>query len=361
VPDYSLTHNLIRIFSVDHTHSNTYQEIMNQPAAWAEAVQVVAQHKASLQAVDLEGYTQVLFTGCGSTFYLSLAAAALLQSETGKISRGLPASELLLNPLSAYPGKRGRTLLVAVSRSGSTTETLRAIQAFRQEQPGEVITVTNYPESPLAGMGNINLIIPAGREESVAQTRSFASIYVACAAISAVLGADEGLSSTLEALPAVGNRLLRDFNAVAQRWGEDSHLNQFFYLGTGQRYGLACEVSLKMKEMALTVSEPFRFLEFRHGPMSMITPQTLVVGLLSEASRAQEEAVLREMHALGGQIFALADSEADVSFASDLPERARGVLYLPVLQLMAYYRSVSRGLNPDNPHNLTKVIELSQL
>ncbi len=346
---------------MDHTHSHTYQEITSQPAAWAAAVQVVAQHKAALEALDPGRYAQVLFTGCGSTFYLSLAAAALFQAETGVVSRGLPASELLLNPRSAYPGRGGRTLLVAVSRSGSTTETLRAIQAFRQERAGEVITVTNYPEAPMAGLGEVNLTIPAGREESVAQTRSFASIYVACAAISAVMGGDAELSAALQALPPAGKRLLRDFNGAARRWGEDSDLNQFFYLGTGPRYGLAAEVSLKMKEMALTVSEPFRFLEFRHGPMSMVTSQTLVVGLLSEASRAQEEAVLGEMRALGGQIFSLAESEAEITFASNLPERARGVLYLPVLQLMAYYRSVSRGLNPDNPHNLSKVIELSQL
>ena len=143
----------------------------------------------------------------------------------------------------------------------------------------------------MASLGDINLTIPAGREESVAQTRSFASIYVASAAIGAVLGADEELlRAALGDLPAIGKRLLRNFNTAAQHWGEDSDLDQFFYLGTGQRYGLACEVSLKMKEMALTVSEPFRFLEFRHGPKSMVTPQTLVVGLLSEASRAQEEA-----------------------------------------------------------------------
>jgi glutamine---fructose-6-phosphate transaminase (isomerizing) len=118
---------------------------------------------------------------------------------------------------------------------------------------------------------------------------------------------------------------------------------------------------LKMKEMALTVSEPFRFLEFRHGPKSMVDTQTLVVGLLSESSRLHEEAVLEEMKALGGQVLALAESKADITFASGLPERARGVLYLPVLQLMACYRAANRGYNPDSPHNLTKVIELGEL
>ena len=74
---------------MNHIHSHTYQEIMTQPEAWAEAVQVVAKHESALRSLDLKRYTQILFTGCGSTFYLSLAAAALLQPETGKICRGL--------------------------------------------------------------------------------------------------------------------------------------------------------------------------------------------------------------------------------------------------------------------------------
>ncbi len=92
--------------------------------------------------------------------------------------------------------------------------------------------------------------------------------------------------------------------------------------------------------------------------MSMVTPQTLVVALLSDAARAQEEAVVRQMASLGARTLTLAESAADVAFASGLPETARGVLYLPALQLMAYHRSIGKGLDPDRPHNLSKVIEL---
>jgi len=336
----------------------TYNEIVTQPAAWAEAVTVVRAQAGALKALRLADYRQLLFTGCGSTYYLALAAAALTQSLTGHIARALPASELLLYPDGAYPGAGGVSLLISVSRSGTTTETLRAVEAFRRQRRGQVITVSNYPEAPLASMGDLNLVIPAGREASVAQTRSFASMYVACVALAAVLAGDEVQLNALAGLQPVGERLLRDYAGLAQEWGADDRLDQFFFLGSGPRYGLACEASLKMKEMTLSVSEPFHFLEFRHGPMSMITPQTAVVGLLSEAARKHEEAVLHQMRELGGRILSLAESGADVAFHSGLPETARGVLYLPVLQLMAYYRAVKRGLDPDRPHNLSKVIEL---
>jgi len=121
---------------------------------------------------------------------------------------------------------------------------------------------------------------------------------------------------------------------------------------------LACEANLKMKEMTLTHSEPFHVLEFRHGPMSMVGKTAVVIGLLSEQNYEQEQAVVNEMEELGAHGFTLSESRGDVIFQSGIPEESRGVLYLPVLQLMAFYRSLAKGLNPDSPKNLTAVVTL---
>jgi glucosamine--fructose-6-phosphate aminotransferase (isomerizing) len=84
-----------------------------------------------------------------------------------------------------------------------------------------------------------------------------------------------------------------------------------------------------------------------------------VVGLLSESNISYEKAVLNEMQTLGGKTVALAESEAEISFESHIPESVRGVLYLPILQLMSFYRSLAKGLNPDRPKNLTAVVRLN--
>jgi glucosamine--fructose-6-phosphate aminotransferase (isomerizing) len=81
--------------------------------------------------------------------------------------------------------------------------------------------------------------------------------------------------------------------------------------------------------------------------------------MLSDANRVHEAKVLEEMKALGGTVVSLGESEADVQFESNIPESVRGVLYLPVLQLIAFYRSVAKGLNPDRPANLTAVVKLN--
>jgi glucosamine--fructose-6-phosphate aminotransferase (isomerizing) len=336
---------------------NTRTEILSQPIAWSAALDAVDERRQELEQVAEDNYPQVIFTGCGSTFYLSLAAAALYQELTGKPARAVPSGELLLNPQTVLSS--GRALLVAVSRSGSTTETVRAVEQFQQAGRGPVIAITNYADQPLAGLADLPIIIPAGQEQSVAQTRSFASMYMAATALSALMAGRLDLRQSMRGLPAVGERLLGQYAALARELGENLSFDRYYFLGSGARYGLACETNLKMKEMTLTHSEPFHFLEFRHGPMSMVQESAVVVGMLSETNFRHEQAVLDEMRAKGGTIVGLAEMGAQVAFQSGVPESMRGVLYLPVLQLMAFYRALAKGLNPDQPHNLTAVVKLN--
>ncbi len=339
----------------------TRTEIFSQPEAWAQALEIVAEARPRLEPLLHAEYDRVLFTGCGSTYYLSLAAAALFQELTPWLAQALPGGELLLNP--ALGGKVGNcsqeTLLVAISRSGSTTETLRAVENFKQQKRGPVLVITNYPDQPLAGLADVALVITKGQEESVAQTRSFASMYVAAAALAGVASGDETMLTAMAALPDVGRKLLPAYEPLAREFGENLTFDRFYFLGSSIRYGLACEVNLKMKEMTLTHSEPFHFLEFRHGPMSMVSESAVLVGLLSEKNYAQEMAVLSEMQALGGTVLTVGEKNTMVAFGSGIPERARGVLYLPILQLMAFYRSLAKGLNPDRPKHLTAVVKLA--
>jgi glucosamine--fructose-6-phosphate aminotransferase (isomerizing) len=330
---------------------HTYNEIKTQTQAWAQALDVV--RASGLPAAG--DYDHVIFTGCGSTYYLSLAAAALYQELTRRSAKAVPGGELLLNSGTVLIDSK--TLLVAISRSGTTTETTKAVEKFKAEKRGDVVVITNYDEA-LARMADVNIVIDKGQEESVAQTRSFASMYVAVTALCAKMAGRDDLLEAMIQLPVIGNLVIGKYEAFAKSLGENLNFDRFYFLGSGIRYGLACEVNLKMKEMTLTHSEPFHFLEFRHGPMSMVNENAVVVGMLSDANRVHEAKVLSEMEMLGGTVASLGESEADVCFESNIPEEVRGVLYLPILQLMAFYRSLAKGLNPDRPNNLTAVVKL---
>ncbi|MBC7878782.1 MAG: SIS domain-containing protein [Anaerolineales bacterium] len=333
---------------------HTYNEIKSQTEVWAQALDVVSASRFALPKAG--DYDQVIFTGCGSTYYLSLSAAAIYQELTGCAARAIPGGELLLNSQTVLT--KQKTLLVAISRSGTTTETVKAVEKFKKEKRGDVVVISNYDEV-LSQLADVNIVIPKGQEESVAQTRSFASMLVAVTALCATMAERDDLLDAMRKLPEIGNQLIGSCESFAKEIGENLHYDRFYFLGSGIRYGLACEVNLKMKEMTLTHSEPFHFLEFRHGPMSMVNENAVVIGMVSESNFSHEKAVLNEMQALGGKIVSFAESDSDVSFKSQIPEQVYGVLYLPVLQLMAYYRSLAKGLNPDRPTNLTAVVKLN--
>ncbi len=342
---------------MDERGRYTRDEIHSQPAAWAAALGVLEGLRRDLASLGQREYTQVIFTGCGSTYYASLSAAALLQDLTGLSARGLPASELWLYPRSSFLS--GKTLLIALSRSGETSETLQACAAFTDAGRGDLLTLSCYADRPLAGMGKWNIVLPSGQERSIAQTRAFTTLYLAGVWLAALWAGRDELTRAMSRLEDRGRRMLADYAELASTLGRDEGLDRFYWLGSGPRFGLACELSLKMKEMTLSHSEPFHFLEFRHGPKSMLTPTALVVGMRSDEQAEREAAVLHDAAALGARTLTIAEERADVSLESGLNEAIRNVLYLPVGQLIAFERSLARGLNPDLPHHLDAVVKLT--
>ncbi len=337
----------------------TRSEINSQPDAWAKTTESVMSRADDLRGSFSAGdYQTVIFTGCGSTYYLAVSAAALFQELTGLPARGLPASEIWLSPSLALT--RERALLIAVSRSGETSETLCACEAWAHHVGSQhLLTLSCYPGASLASLGAINLVLPAGQEQSVAQTRAFTTLYLACTILAASWGERADGLAALGCLPAAGQRILTDYAGLARQLGSNLAFDRFYFLGSSARYGLACELSLKMKEMSLSHSEPFHFLEFRHGPKSMVTPSTLIIGLVSESNQAREHAVLDEMRELGARVLVIGETAGDVVFFSEVPECARNVLYLLMGQLLALERALARGLDPDQPRNLSAVVRLS--
>jgi len=345
--------------------SYTWQEIISQPQVWRATLEGFGAQRAALE--DFLARTapdQIAVFGCGSTHYLAQAAAVTLAHHTGLPARPFPSSELLLFPESLPIGK---TLLLAVSRSGKTTETLWAVERLRETRNGAVLSVTCHPESALAQQADLILAAPDAQERSVAQTRSFVSMYILTQALAATMAGDVEALARLNWLPGVLENLIARLGDLPRQIGADLGIERFFFLGGGPFYGLACEAMLKMKEMTLSYAEAYHPLEFRHGPMSMVDERAVVVMLLSDTGRSYEIRVLQDMHKLGARTLAIVEDgsvfdgwspDHVIELRSGLDEWSRGALVLPPLQRMAYHRAVAKGLNPDLPTHLTAVVEL---
>lgn len=335
--------------------SNTEAEISSQPEIWAKTL-------AELSTTELGTFwaatrpTNVIVTGCGSTFYLALAAASLVRDEVGIQARATPASEIALGT-HPIPDVRG-AILLAVSRSGTTSETLAAVERFRELGGAGVVAVSNCPNADLAGMSDVVLGAPAGQEQSVAQTRSFSSMMLL---VQALVGEVAGLPKRdLETIPETGAALLATAQEPMERLATDMGISRFFFLGSDPLFGIASEGMLKLQEMSLTDSGAFHTLEFRHGPMSMAEPASAIVGLVSIGRAAAELAVVSAAADLGSATITIGGS-CVVDIDEEIPGWVRPVLYLPPLQILALERARSKGLDPDRPRNLVAVIELDGL
>lgn len=338
--------------------SATIGEILSQPTAWQATLATLPEQIAAFEA-RYRPVQQVICVGCGSAYYLSLSLAALYRTMTGQSALAVPASEFTLFPQMVAADQQATTLLVVISRSGETSETLAAVERFRQHYRGLVVALTTRPDNSLARLVDVVMLAPV-TEQSVVQTRSITSLSLLGQALIAHL-AGENVFSTLTALPEHGERLLHQYHALARQLGENADLERVTYLGMGELWGSAQEAMLKITEMALFPAAVFHTMEFRHGPNAMIDAHSLIGGLLTTEATPHEVAVLRDMHQLGGHVLVISENGSgfpaeerwhEIVLDSRLPAWGRLGLYQPVLQLMSFYRAQLKGINPDQPRHL---------
>jgi len=346
---------------------HTYREIVRQPAIWREALAVLAGQRREMgDFIAAHRERLWTFTGCGTSYYLAQSGAALFEMVTGLRTRAVPASEILIYPELVF-NPRDQHLLVAFSRSGTTTETLRAVRKAKAELKLPVLPISCDMASPLSREGDFRLTFPFPAERSVVMTGSFTTMLMAILYLALQSGAHAARLAMLEKIPASCEELIGSSEsriaAIADRREAD-----FVFLAQGPYLGLANEAALKMKEMAISSSVGFHALEFRHGPMSVVTDKTMIVMLLSEPGRQLELQVAADMKKLGAEVVLMhgADRKIDASYIDHLfgvPARFGDLfnpfLFMPLLQLFGYYHARFKGIHPDRPKNLTAVVTLN--
>jgi glucosamine--fructose-6-phosphate aminotransferase (isomerizing) len=346
----------------------TKAEILNQSESWQGAAEVISTEAPRLQSFFAKhAGSPVLFIGCGSPYYLELTAAAAFRTLAGAWAIAVPASEVLFNLPAALPGT-ATPVIVAVSRSGETSELIAACRKLKEERGSPLAAISVSHGTTLESLADLHIHIPRADEKSVAQTRSFSAMLLSTLGAVSVAAGNGTLTGELTRTPGQAqdylNRIQPSLAEVIGRGFE-----RVFFLGSGMRHGLANEGSLKMKEMSITDAEPFHFMEFRHGPQSMVDERTLVVGLVSPNAAEAETQVLREMVALGGTVVAVGvpagkpddPRYVQIELPGGLSEVAALPFYMPALHLLAFNQAMRKGINCDNPRNLHAWIKLPEL
>jgi len=203
-------------------------------------------------------------------------------------------------------------------------------------------------------------------EHSTVMTSSFTSMLLGLQYLGATYAGNQDFIEALQQLPKHLGRLVDAYDEEVAAFSQQPFEN-IAVLGQGALYPIAAESALKVMEESSTFAQYFHTLEFRHGPKSIAGSSTLVGGLISESGYDVESAVLLEMKELGSQIFAIVNTaseplrkRADLLIELDLPvpQLARLTTYVVWAQLIGSYRGIKKGLNPDHPRNLSRVVTI---
>ena len=342
------------------------EEILSQPQCWSATLEDL-QQKKTLQAVAkrFARATEWLFIGCGSSYYVAISAAATMERLTGLRTRALPASEVLLYP-EVVPSGAEICVPVLISRSGLTSEVI-AVAEVLKSRGIPTLAITCAIGQPLEGVASETILLARADEKSTVMTRSFSSMLMTLQALGAVMVGDSGFLDSLSLMAQNVAPLLPTLPEKLLAFVSAHDFDDYVFLGQGLFYGLACEGALKVTEMSVSYAQSFHTLEFRHGPKSIVGPETLLVFLLSESGYQAECEALREMKALGATTLVVTNrADSAVRAASDLlvelqldvPEYARLAPYLFAGQLLGLHTGLKKGLDPDSPRNLSRVVLL---
>ena len=345
----------------------TSQEILSQPATWAETVRQFEQNAALDKAfISFSPDEPWLFVACGSSYYLSQTVAAQWAKLLRVACTAVPASELLFAP-DELIRRTGARQVVLVSRSGKTTEVLRAAEWLKANTSVRTLGVTCSNESALEDLCTHVLKLPWADEKSMVMTRSFTSILLLFERLGAKFAGDAGLVSALDTLPEKTVAWLAANADKIRALGTKRRFADFVFLGQGAHYWLAWEAALKMTEMSSSYAQAYHTLEFRHGPKSIASADTLITFLLSDAAVEEESLLVGELKKLGAVTLVIAnratpgfrrDADLLIELGLDEPEYTRVALTAIPAQLLGLAVGLRKGLNPDVPKNLTRAVVL---
>jgi glucosamine--fructose-6-phosphate aminotransferase (isomerizing) len=358
----------------EYSH-NMLREIYEQPEAIkATLLKSTPEAKQFAELYSLKEFDLIYITGSGTSYHAGLAGQYAVATITKTFMSVIPSSEFKY----WVPRSTGkRSMVLAVSQSGESSDVLNAASVAR-DNGSTVIAITNTPGSSLTRLAHFTVHTYAGQEKAVTATKTYTSQLATMFTI-ALAHAERDKGSDDESL----SRLNRVITEVPNYVGESISVSEpqvleladelkstrfIFLLGSGPNYATSLEGALKLKEAAEVFAEGFATREFVHGPMQLISEGTPIIAFLPH-SEAQEESFssIINFQRLGARIIGVTCNKENKEFEEHLFECIRSrteiediftpITYIVPIQLLAYYLAVKKGLNPDKPEKLKKVVK----
>ena len=339
----------------------TYSEIYGQPESFEAINASLDQIFPVLDQVFAESYEELIFAGCGTSLYLAQAAAHAFSSYNAVPAKAVCCSELYYFPETFV--KNRKVLVLPITRKSYTTEVRMAIDKVRSYPGVKTLAITCDQDS--AAYNDDMILSPDTAEDSVIMTRSFTSMVYLAVIMAMYVG---GKKNEITAMSGYGDNArdaLKKMDELAKAVIEKhENLNLFITLGQGIYYGVANECMNKMKEMGISNSEAYYSLEYRHGPMSLVDENTLII-FLSHSETVKEDAkLLAQMKEYGAVTIAIGNTASsdmkEADYTLDLPygynDMQNAALIGFIGQFIGYYIAEKKGIDADSPRHLSQAI-----
>jgi len=350
------------------------KEIFEQPKAIADTLDAVPGVSPELFGDGaysvFKQVDSVLILACGTSYYSGSVAKYWLESIAKIPTQVEVASEYRYRDSVPNP----RTLVVTITQSGETADTIAALKHARSLGMAHTLTVCNVATSAMVRECAMAYITRAGVEIGVASTKAFSTqlvgLFLLTLALAQTRGhladADEAAHlKSLRHLPlAVQGVLALEPQIIA--WSEEfARKENALFLGRGLHYPIALEGALKLKEISYIHAEAYPAGELKHGPLALVTAQMPVVAIApNDALLEKLKSNLHEVRARGGELFVFADADSQIESGEGLhvirmPEHygvLSPILHVVPLQLLAYHTACARGTDVDKPRNLAKSV-----
>ncbi len=325
-------------------------EIKEQPEAVRRTL-LEAKSEASLAAQYLLNRF-IYTTGSGSSYHASLVLNRTLMRIAGSKVTSIPASELP----NWIPSDLKNSALIAFSQSGESKDVIIAVNEFRKRAPNDpIISITNTENSTLASISDITILTRAGREKAIAATKSYTAQLAASILLSLELAKIKGLDiqlleGELLKLPSKMNQVISNIDVIEDIAGRIKDKIVGFVLGKGPNYPTALEAALKLRETSNLHYVGYAAREFLHGPIQLVAMGTPVIFL----NWTEITEVIEKVESFGGEIIRVGD-KGEIPVPYTAYELSPLLMVIP-MQLLSYRLSLLRGLDPDKPEKLSKVV-----
>lgn len=334
----------------------TYSEIHRQQANWSGVIDALQKEEELHSEIGKEFGKRIwVFTGCGSSFHLAQTAAVIFEKITDFSARAVSASEILLYPELVF-NARENYITVAFSRSGVTPEIVEMVKKTRKTLKIPVISVCCDSTSIMTRSASMALTFPFPSEQSTVMTGSFTSMLMSILVFALQATNSNQWIERLHDLPAFAETALAQGDIFIPPLIEKHRFDQFIFLAQGPLIGLAHEAALKMTLMAQVHARSYHTLEFRRGPVSITNANTLVTILGAEKGIEHQLQMAEEVKSLGATVLLLHDHtlhsvpqtiESSICVPGSGHDVINALIYMPLVQLLAFYTSIQRGFNPD--------------